>query len=92
VSADLTLQAKAWGTRIDWECRYPADPGPYGAQQTYELVLVTDDGTSTVVATWRAVDGDARGLGASSSISAGSIQRVEIRVQGSEAAVAAAQT
>ena len=23
VSADLTLQEKRWGTRIDWECRYP---------------------------------------------------------------------
>ena len=28
--ADLTLQEKGWGTRIDWECRYPADAGPYG--------------------------------------------------------------
>lgn len=92
VTADLTLQQKAWGTRIDWECRYPADPGPYGTDATYELVLVADDGTSTVVATWRALDGGARGLGASSSIPTGTIQRVEIRVQGSDAAVAAAQT
>lgn len=92
VSADLTLQQKAWGTRIDWECRYPADPGPYGTDATYELVLVDDDGTSTVVATWRALSNGARGLGASSSIPTGTIQRVEIRVQGSETAVAAAET
>ncbi|WP_175347693.1 anti-sigma factor family protein [Cellulomonas humilata] len=92
VSADLTLQEKGWGTRIDWECRYPADPGPYGSDVTYELVLVDEDGARTVVATWRARSTGARGLGASSSIPTGTIERVEIRVQGTDAPVAAAQT
>ena len=92
VSADLTLQEKAWGTRLDWECRYPPGPGPYGTDATYELVLVDEDGTSTVVATWRALSNGARGLGASTSIPTGTIQRVEIRVAGSDAPVAAART
>lgn len=92
VSADLTLQEKGWGTRIDWECRYPSDTGPYAAAPTYELVLVDDDGTSTVVATWTGGSTAARGLGASSSIVTDTIRRVEIRVQGSDAALAAAQT
>lgn len=92
VSADLTLQEKRWGTRIDWECRYPSDDGPYATAPTYELVLVDDDGESTVVATWTGGSTGARGLGASSSIVTDTIRRVEIRVQGSVAALAAAQT
>ncbi|WP_456789268.1 anti-sigma factor family protein [Cellulomonas sp. P5_C5] len=92
VSADLTLQEKRWGTRIDWECRYPSESTLYGGTPTYELVLVDDDGTSTVVATWTGGSTGARGLGASSSIVTDTIRRVEIRVQGSDAALAAAQT
>ncbi|KQR16110.1 anti-sigma factor [Cellulomonas sp. Leaf334] len=93
VSADLTLQEKRWGTRIDWECRYPSGDGPYATTApTYELVLVDDDGTSTVVATWTGGSAGARGLGASSSIVTDTIRRVEIRVQGSNSALAAAQT
>ena len=92
VSADLTLQEKRWGTRIDWECSYPSDEGPYATAPTYELVLVDDDGTSTVVATWTGGSTGARGLGASSSIVTDTIRRVEIRVQGSDSALAAAQT
>ena len=93
VSADLTLQEKRWGTRIDWECRYPSESAPVRARlPTYELVLVDDDGTSTVVATWTGGSAGARGLGASSSIVTDTIRRVEIRVQGSDTALAAAQT
>lgn len=92
VSADLTLQAKGWGTRIDWECRYPSEDSLYGATPTYELVLVDDDGTSTVVATWSGGAAGARGLGASSSIVTDTIRQVEIRVQGSDTPLAAAQT
>ncbi|GEK23411.1 anti-sigma factor family protein [Cellulomonas xylanilytica] len=92
VTADLTLQEKRWGTRIDWECSYPSDDGAYPTVPTYELVLVDDDGTSTVVATWTGGSTGARGLGASSSIVTDTIRRVEIRVQGTDAVLAAAQT
>lgn len=92
VSADLTLQKKGWGTRIDWECRYPTAAWPEGTGPTYELVLVDDAGRSTVVATWLARNVGARGLGASSSIVTESIRRVEIRVEGSDSPLAAAQT
>jgi len=92
VSADLTLEKKGWGTRIDWECRYPVAAWPDGDGPTYELVLVDTDGRSTVVATWLARNVGARGLGASSSIATDTIRRVEIRVEGSDAPLAAAQT
>lgn len=92
VSADLTLEKKGWGTRIDWECRYPVAAWPDGDGPTYELVLVDADGDSTVVATWLARNVGARGLGASSSIDTDTIRRVEIRVEGSDAPLAAART
>jgi len=94
VTADLTLQEKGWGTRLDWSCTYPEGAAPegtvYGPSPVYELVLVEDDGTATVVATWSATTGHARGLGASSSVPAADIARVEIRVQGARDALAAA--
>ncbi|WP_315097961.1 zf-HC2 domain-containing protein [uncultured Cellulomonas sp.] len=92
VTANLTLQETGWGTRIDWECRYPSQVVPYGAGAIYELVLVGRDGTSTVVATWSASSAQARGLGASSSIATDTIERVEIRVEGSDDPLAAATT
>ncbi|GIG20262.1 anti-sigma factor [Cellulomonas chitinilytica] len=99
VRADLTLQAKGWGTRIDWSCTYPAgasgrgygdDEGSSGP--VYELVLVDDDGTSTVVATWVAHSTQARGLGASSSVATADIAEVQIRLRGADKPVASATT
>ncbi|MBO3085644.1 anti-sigma factor family protein [Cellulomonas fengjieae] len=92
VSADLTLQEKGWGTRIDWECSYPEKAWADGTGPVYELVLVEEDGTTTVVATWLARNVGARGLGASSSITTDMIRRVEIRVEGADAPLAAAHT
>lgn len=92
VTADLTLEKKGWGTRIDWQCTYPADAWPDGDGPTYELVLVDDTGERTVVATWLARNAGARGLGASSSIVTEDIRSVEIRVAGSDAPLAEATT
>ncbi|MBO9555005.1 zf-HC2 domain-containing protein [Cellulomonas sp.] len=99
VTADLTLEAKGWGTRIDWSCTYPAGASGRGYGDdvggdgpVYELVLVDEDGTSTVVATWVAHSTQARGLGASSSIAKADIAEVQIRVSGADAPVASATT
>lgn len=82
VTADLVLTSKAWGTRLDWTCTY-GDAGWSGdAAPTYELVVVDDAGTPTVVATWSAHAQGARGLGASTSVPTASIRSVEIRVAG----------
>ncbi len=91
VTADLTCRRRrgargstgSAGTGASW----PAGTGP-----TYELVLVDSQGESTVVATWLGRDVGARTSGASSSIATDTIRRVEIRVAGSDAALAAAQT
>jgi len=91
VTADLTLEPKAWGTRVDWSCTYPAGAWPDGDGPTYELVLVADDGTETVVATWVARDTGAEGLGASSAVPASRIDAVQIRLAGAPDALAAAE-
>lgn len=92
VVAQLTLEPKGWGTRLDWSCEYPSG-GPYdGPAPVYELVLVQEDGTSTVAATWSATAGHARDLGASSSVPADDIARVEIRLEGARDALASALT
>jgi anti-sigma factor RsiW len=31
VHAELTATSTAWGTRLDWRCRYPSPPSGYGA-------------------------------------------------------------
>lgn len=92
VTADLTLQERAWGTRLDWSCRYATGVPAGYADPVYELVVVDDAGVATVVATWQASGDEARGLGASSSIPTDTIARVEIRLRGSSEPVASAVT
>ncbi|WP_159792766.1 zf-HC2 domain-containing protein [Puerhibacterium puerhi] len=94
VHAELTATATAWGTRLDWRCRYPRPPaastygtaGPSGAagdgDRTYELVIVDGTGARTVVASWTAEGLEAEGLGASSAVPLDDVQRVEIAVGG----------
>ncbi|MDM7853308.1 anti-sigma factor family protein [Cellulomonas alba] len=93
VEADLTMSARAWGTRLDWSCTYPA-PGagglPADYEPTYELVVVQADGTPTVVATWAAHGGSAHGLGASTSVPTASIRSIEIRTTDSASPLAVA--
>jgi len=94
VAAELTMQARAWGTRLDWSCTYPEPPdgsAPPPYDPTYELVVVDSGGTSTVVATWAAHGGSAHGLGASTSVPTASIRTIEIRTQGATTPLATAQ-
>ncbi len=79
--AELTLTPASWGTRLDWSCSYPAGVWEDGA--TYELVLVDDDGTRSVVATWSSTEaGSSSGLGASSAVPVDGIARLELGVVG----------
>jgi hypothetical protein len=99
VHAELTATSTAWGTRLDWRCRYPTPPvpssgradGPGAADRTtYELVIVDSSGARTVVATWTAEGLEAEGLGASSAVPLDDVQRVEIAVGGREEPLAVA--
>lgn len=92
VTADLVLTPSTWGTRMEWSCSYAsrgAGAGP--SEGVYTLVLIDDDGTRTVAATWGA-DGDehASGLLASSAIGVDDISRIELGVEGADIVLAAA--
>jgi hypothetical protein len=82
MTADLSVEKKAWGTRFDWDCHYIATSWKWGAQR-YELVVIDTAGTQTTVASWTASGPRATALTASSSVPTSSIRRVEIRVAGS---------
>jgi hypothetical protein len=93
VTADLVLTPSTWGTKMEWSCSYPDDDGggPGPADGVYELVLVDEDGTRTVAATWTGDGGDhASGLLASSAIGLEQITRIELGVEGVDVVLAAA--
>ena len=91
VTADLTLEKKGWGTRIDWECTYPA--GPVAGRRRTDLRARPRRRRRAAAPSsrrgWPATTG-ARGLGASSSIVTEDIRSVEIRVAGSDTPLATA--
>lgn len=94
VSAELTLTPSTWGTKMEWSCSYPSyagggGPGPEAG--VYELVLIDEDGTRTIAATWTGDGGDhASGLLASSAIGLEEIARVELGVEGADVVLATA--
>jgi len=90
VDATLTLTERGWGTALTWHCTYPPHE-EWAAPVVYTLVVVGDDGTRTVAATWSAGAGAAKGLSASTSVPESEIARVEIGVVGSDAALAGGQ-
>ena len=86
LSADLTATSVRWGTRLEWSCDYRASASPTGrvyAPTSYSLVVHTDTGTTTTVATWSSDEGEAKGLVAATAIPADAIASVDIRVTGS---------
>lgn len=91
LTADLTVTPVGWGTRLDWSCDYrvPATAkGDTYAPVSYSLVVHTDTGTSSTVATWTSDQGEAKGLVAATAIPADAIASVDIRVTGSSVPLA----
>jgi anti-sigma factor RsiW len=92
LDADLTVTAKGWGTRFDWNCSYrdrpTREPGAYASGSptgtTYDLVVTDTSGGQTTVASWTARGSEAGNLSASTSIPTTDIRSVDIRVAGSD--------
>lgn len=85
LSADLTVTPVGWGTRLDWSCDYKAlasHADETYAPVSYSLVVHTDAGTTTTVATWTSDGGEAKGLVAATAIPADAIASIDIRVTG----------
>lgn len=82
LTASLAVTEKRWGTRLDWKCAYAK--GWTKDLGTYDLVVTTDDGKQTPVASWAPTTSDeATGLAAATSIPTKQIRSVDIRVTGS---------
>lgn len=79
LTATVDLAEVAWGTRIDMTCSYgPATDAPADGW-AYALVVVGDDGTESVLSTWRAYPGTTARLSAGTELAASDIASIEIR-------------
>ncbi|WP_173924458.1 anti-sigma factor [Agromyces sp. Marseille-P2726] len=81
VTATAVLTPVEWGTRIQLDCTYQADPGDEGPRSgwPYALVVVDSDGRSTEVSSWRAAPGATARLEAGSALGVDEIASLEIR-------------
>ncbi len=82
ITASMQVTKKGWGTRFDWSCNY--GDSWQGAPESYDLVVTEKSGVQMTVATWSTAGPHASGLTASSSIVTADIQKVEIRLSGSQ--------
>jgi hypothetical protein len=84
ITAELTLEEVAWGTRIDLSCTYASVPdgsgggGGVGYRPTYALVVVADDGSTEQVATWAAVPGRTITVPAATGLALADIDSIEL--------------
>ncbi|MFK3676898.1 zf-HC2 domain-containing protein [Microbacterium sp. NPDC090218] len=79
LTASVSLTDVAWGTRIDMICDYGAGGDAPSDGWAYALVVVSDDGTESVLSTWRAHPGSTARLSAGTELPASDIASVEIR-------------
>lgn len=79
LTATVGLTDVAWGTRIDMTCTYGAGGHAPADGWAYALVVVAQDGTESVLSTWRAHPGTTARLSAGTELPASDISTVEIR-------------
>ncbi|NEM90330.1 anti-sigma factor family protein [Galbitalea soli] len=89
MTADLRVVPTAWGTRLEWSCRYRAagTRAAYGGPQSYDLVVVDRSGRRVTVASWTSTGAPADGLVATTAIAAAEIRSVEVTPSGSDTAI-----
>lgn len=80
VTASLAVTEESWGTRLDWQCEYTKDWAK--TVSGYDLVVTTEDGTQTTVASWRPAGEHASNLAAATMIPTADIRSVIIRETG----------
>ena len=83
MTASFRITSKAWGTRFDWNCSYPATPR-YGQSLTsYDLAVIDTSGRRSIIATWSSSGSKAVGLAATSALPQSQIKSVEVTLAGS---------
>jgi len=79
LTASVSLTDVAWGTRLDMICDYAGEGDAPAEGWAYALVVVSEDGTESVLSTWRAHPGTTARLSAGTALPASDIAAVEIR-------------
>lgn len=79
LEATVSLTDVAWGTRLDMMCDYGTEGDAPAEGWAYALVVVSGDGTESVLSTWRAHPGTTARLSAGTELAASDIAAVEIR-------------
>jgi hypothetical protein len=79
LSAALTLQSAAWGTRVSVTCTYHGTPPKSFGPLDYALVVHTRAGAQEQVGTWRAVPGRAATFQAATATRPEDIASVEVQ-------------
>ncbi|ALE92120.1 hypothetical protein AOC05_06885 [Arthrobacter alpinus] len=80
LQATGALAPRPWGTQISWTCSYAATG--YQGDTTYELVLRSTDGKSTVVGSWQASPGETVTPVATTTVAVDDIAALEVRRAG----------
>jgi hypothetical protein len=81
LTAELAVTEKKWGTELNWACQYTKDWSRN--VDSYDIVVTTHEGVQKTVGSWKPAGDEATGLSAATSIPTKQIQRVDIRVSGS---------
>lgn len=79
LSADVTVEGVAWGTRMSVTCTYKGIPPKSFGPLDYALVVHTRSGAQEQVGTWRAVPGRAATFQAATSARPRDIASVEVQ-------------
>ena len=81
LTATVALTDVAWGTRIEMECRYGANPDPYAPDREwpYVLVVTSTEGTTSELSSWRAGPGSTARLEAGTALDPEDIAAIEVR-------------
>ncbi|WP_298227048.1 zf-HC2 domain-containing protein [Gryllotalpicola sp.] len=77
--ASVALTAEPWGTRIDMECSYAAQPAGYPASGRYGLYIVDAAGAATLVSSWAATAGQTARTEGSIGLPAGRLVTAQVR-------------
>jgi hypothetical protein len=84
VTASLAFTTVGWGTKLDLTCSYRPDWDGYQdlpATATYGLFVVTREGVTEQVGTWRAIGGKTMHFSAGTAAKRNDIAAVEVRTQ-----------
>lgn len=79
LTATVSIADVAWGTRIDMTCAYGRSDRAPADGWVYALVVIADDGTESVLSTWRARPETTARLSAGTDLASADIAAVEIR-------------